>query len=291
MPVRTRLVGTSIRAKRVHARAARLAALVAVLVASLFVLSATAWASKEQSSSAGEYGPMYEHVPYGPKMQQNADIYQSRKPDSPIVILVHGGGWRFLFPLSRFERESRLLQAEGFTVFTVQYQQDNPNRPAFPLEPDDVELAAQWAIANAGEYNGNPHDVVLLGGSAGGQFVNVAAEQLNAEAPGAIKGVVSLSGPTDFRSLVPMIEEGFVENENFITSVYQAVGREEDGASYLYPTEAEEEAYEATWSPALQVNRGVPEMAALQQRKGADPAPTGAADERPPARTRVREHA
>ena len=190
------------------------------------------------------------HVSYGPRMRQYLDIYPSRTPNAPVVVLVHGGGWRVFDDLQRFERESEALQKQGITVFTINYDQDSPTKPAFPTEPNDVELAIQWAIENAARFDGNPNDVVLVGGSAGGQLVDVAGEQMDAASPGSIRGVVSLSGPSDFLTLVPLIQEGIVENENFITSVYQAVGREENGTPYMFATQAGEEAYERTWSPA-----------------------------------------
>jgi len=41
----------------------------------------------------------------------------------------------------------------------------------------------------------------LFGGSAGGQLVGMAAEQLNTTASGTVKAVVDLSGPSDFVGL------------------------------------------------------------------------------------------
>ncbi len=190
------------------------------------------------------------HVSYGPRLRQYLDVYPSKTPNAPIVVLVHGGGWRTFDSLLRFERESEDLQRAGITVFTISYDQDNPSKPAFPLEPNDVELAIEWATENATRFNGNPNDLVLVGGSAGGQLVDVAGEQMDAASPGMVRGVVSLSGPSDFLTLVPLIQEGIVENENFITSVYQAVGREENGTPYMFPTQAEQESYERSWSPA-----------------------------------------
>jgi|GEM_PF-2007840 acetyl esterase len=197
------------------------------------------------------YGTVYEHLLYGPKFRQNLNVFVSATPDSPIVVLIHGGGWRYYDALVHFEMESLALQQQGFTVFTINYDQDSETTPAFPGEPNDVELAIRWALSNAATYHGNPGKLVLLGGSAGGHLAAVAAEQINAAAPGTVKGVISLSGPTDFRTLVPLIEHNALPNEEFDHNVYQAVGREPNGTPYMYTNPAEEEAFEAKWSPAL----------------------------------------
>jgi acetyl esterase/lipase len=228
-----------------------MAATAAALAAALLSLPC-AHADAGVRVTADAYGPMYEHIHYGPLFAQYLDVYQAPTAGSPIVVLVRGGGWRLFEPLTDFESESLSLQQQGFTVVTIQYRPDTERRPAFPMEPSDVRLAVEWAIANGGRYNGNPADVVLLGASAGGQLVDVVGEQLAAADPGAIRGVVSLSGPTDLRSLTRMIQAGAVSNEEFVSSVYRAEARNsETGQPYLYTTPWKQEAFEARWSPAL----------------------------------------
>lgn len=232
--------------------AAALASLLALLLGAL-ALSPPALA-EPAASRPGAFGPIYEHIAYGPRLRQYLNVYASRTPRSPLVVLVHGGGWRYFDALVHFESESLGLQAQGFTVVTINYDQDSERTPAFPTEPNDVSMAVKWAIANAAAYNGDPGKLVLLGGSAGGHLSALVAEQMNAAAPGTVKGVVTLSGPTNFRQLMPLIEANKLPNEGFKQSVLQAVGREPSGKPYLFSNPAEQEAYEARWSPALQVN-------------------------------------
>jgi acetyl esterase/lipase len=235
--------------RRRRAGAARIAATAATLAAALL---SPPCADAGARVTADPYGPMYEHIHYGPLLAQYLNIYQAPDAGSPIVVLVRGGGWRAFDPLTDFESESLSLQQQGFTVVTIQYRPDTERRPAFPTEPTDVRLAVEWAIANGSRYDGNPADVVLLGASAGGQLVDVIGEQLAAADPGAIRGVVSLSGPADLRSLTRMIQTGVVSNEEFVSSVYRAEARNgETGQPYLYTTPWKQEAFEARWSPAL----------------------------------------
>jgi acetyl esterase len=203
------------------------------------------------ASLSSPYGPVYERLRYGPGYRQVTDVFQSASPNSPLVVLVHGGGWRFDFALSQFAPQSKALQAQGFTVFDIQYKPDSETTPAFPMEPNDVMLATRWAIANAASFSADPGKVVLLGGSAGGHLVSLAAEQLDSESPGTVKGVISLSGPMNFTTLLPMIQDGAITNENFITSVEQALGLGVEPS--VFASRSEAESYPATWSPALHV--------------------------------------
>jgi acetyl esterase/lipase len=205
---------------------------------------------------AATTGTAFDNVAYGGEAEQLLDIYPASQTvaargfgassgaGSPVVVLVHGGGWRTqtVFTLRNFRAESRSLQEAGFTVFTIDYRQDSSEVAAFPMEPQDVLRAVHWAVDHAASYGGDPNQLVLVGGSAGGQLVAVVAEQLAASNPGLVKGVVTLSGPFSF----PQIREDFrnetITSENFKASVHMALkwwgGR--------FPMAFAEE-----WSPAL----------------------------------------
>jgi acetyl esterase/lipase len=186
--------------------------------------------------------PVYEYVSYGPSPMEVANIYPSSTPQSPIVILIHGGGWRNQGPLGRLEWPARGLQRQGFTVLEINYDQDSLLATAFPLEPTDLIAAVRWAKANAAGYNGNPSDVVLVGGSAGGHLAALVAERLDSTSPGAIRGVVTLSGPMNFITLMPTLEGDTYSNDAFVKSVHRALG---------FQTGPYPRAYAEEWSPAL----------------------------------------
>jgi acetyl esterase/lipase len=224
----------------------------------LIACSALALAgSAAAPGSASASGAIYENLAYGPRLAQRLNVFASSTPGAPIVILVHGGGWRYQYALSRFTPESLALQAQGFTVFDINYRQDSERRPAFPVEPDDVMLATEWAIANAAAYNGNAGNVVLLGGSAGGNLVGLAAEQLNTAHPGTVRGVISLSGPMNLAKLVSLVEERVVTNEQFVVSLDLALGKDPapTGATTAAASEpTTTEVNPVTASPSLQLS-------------------------------------
>lgn len=183
---------------------------------------------RERRQSSSPAGPFYERVAYGPKHGELANIWASSTPSSTTVILIHGGGWRKQGGLSYLKKQALALQSQGFSVFSINYRQDTANKPAFPLEPNDVIMATQWAIAHASTYNADPANVVLVGGSAGGNLAALAAEQLDAAHTGTVRAVVSLSGPMDFETLIPLVDDGTIQNKNFITSIYRAIGGDEE---------------------------------------------------------------
>jgi acetyl esterase/lipase len=188
--------------------------------------------------------PIYRGVSYGPSPGELQTIYAARSSGAPSVILVHGGGWRLQKLATEDGSQAKSLQLQGFTVFDVNYDQDSPSVAAFPLETNEIAAATQWAIAHAGEYNADPANVVMIGGSAGGQLAARTAELLDTAAPGTVRAVVSLSGPMNFTTLVAMAQAGQIKDRNYVTSIGQALG-------CLGVLSACSPAFETEWSPAL----------------------------------------
>lgn len=215
------------------------------LAASSGALAAATRAAHRPPKGSGE--TIYRSLSYGPSPHEILDVYASSTPGSTTIVLVHGGGWRKQRDLAKLEAESRSLQRAGLTVFNINYDQDSSSARAFPLESNDVVEATRWAVAHAAGFDGDPHNVVLIGGSAGGQLVAIAAEQLAVSDPGMVRGVISLSGPMNFVSLWPQIEDRQIENENFRLSVELALGMT---GTHKFPTAFAEE-----WSPTMHVPR------------------------------------
>jgi len=231
---------------RIAARAGRLLGLL-VLAAVVLATAAGASAATKPIKAAAEL-PSYENLRYGPSPFEVANVYPAAQAGAPIVVMVHGGGWRKQGTLGRLGDEARALQGEGATAVEINYDQDSLLTPAFPIEPNDVAAATRWAIANAASFNADPSTVILLGGSAGGNLVALVAEQLDAANPGTVDAVISLSGPMDFVSLWPKLEADMLANESFTKSVQWALGMPTEGSPF--PA-----AFAQQWSPALHVPR------------------------------------
>jgi acetyl esterase/lipase len=148
---------------------------------------------------------------YGSSPYQTVIVYRAKTNGSPLVILVHGGGWDSSTKVNHLPKEAADLQAAGFAVFDVNYDTMPRTYGAFPLEIDDVVDATIWAMAHATSYGASSTNVEMIGGSAGGQLVAMAAEDLNASHPGTVRTIVTLSGALDFVLRMRDIEAGTVK--------------------------------------------------------------------------------
>lgn len=90
----------------------------------------------------------------------------------PMVIWVHGGGWRAGFK-ELGEYTARKIAAEGYVVLNINYRLA-PEHP-FPAGVEDCLGAIVWAKREAARFNGDPSRVAIAGESAGGNLAALAA--------------------------------------------------------------------------------------------------------------------
>jgi len=139
---------------------------------------------------------------YGASPYRTVVVYPSATAGSPVVVMVHGGGWASSTGGSYQVREALGLQRAGLTVVAANYDTFDRVTGAFPTEVDDVVAAARWSVAHAADWGADGADLELVGGSAGGQLVELAADRLDAEAPGTVRAVVTISGALDLVTLL-----------------------------------------------------------------------------------------
>ncbi|HEY3755787.1 MAG TPA: alpha/beta hydrolase [Opitutaceae bacterium] len=109
------------------------------------------------------------------------------------VILVHGGGWA----AGDKQKDPRPLLAPltsaGFAWFSINYRLAPQYH--YPACLDDVYTAIRWVKAHAAEYGVDPHRLALVGESAGGHLVEMAA--LEGPPDTKVEAVVPFFGPAD----------------------------------------------------------------------------------------------
>lgn len=110
------------------------------------------------------------NVSYGPlPLVHSLDIYRPDRPGPhPVVLYVHGGGFRSLSKDSHWIMGLKFAQA-GFVVFNINYRLAPAHK--FPAAPEDVSRAWAWVQDHAAAHDGDPTRVVLAGESAGGNLV------------------------------------------------------------------------------------------------------------------------
>jgi len=123
----------------------------------------------------------------------------------PLVIYVHGGGWRSGDKSGAFQRgDSRMLFQLGFAVASINYRLAPQSH--FPAQIHDCKLAVRYLRNNAEELGIDPDKIGIWGSSAGGHLVSLmgtANESDGLEGPGLegissrVSAVVDHFGPTD----------------------------------------------------------------------------------------------
>ncbi|GII52070.1 hypothetical protein Pth03_04590 [Planotetraspora thailandica] len=154
----------------------------AVIMAFIMVPADSVTASTSRYERSFNYGPAELTAIWHP-------LSSGRRP---VVIMVHGGGWR------RGTRESlsghaRFMADRGYQVFNLDYRLKVP----WPAPRDDVAAAYDWIAARAGYFAADMSDVVLFGESAGGQLVTNLGTL--GQAGYVFRGVVGMSPVADPR--------------------------------------------------------------------------------------------
>jgi acetyl esterase/lipase len=116
--------------------------------------------------------PTLRDLPYGTDPKHRLDVYLPSAPEkAPVIVLVHGGGWRFGDKANEPVWRNKVAHwtQSGAIVVSVNYRlmpQANPLEQA-----KDVARALSYVQAHAGEWGGAPDRLILMGHSAGGHLV------------------------------------------------------------------------------------------------------------------------
>lgn len=129
---------------------------------------------------------------YGDDPKQGVDFFPAAKPNAPLHVFIHGGGWRLL------DRAANAFVLDGLpdrdmAVAVVGYRQI----PHVPLSTivTDVRAAVALLFARADELGVDRNCIVISGHSAGGHLAAMALPTQN------FAGGVLLSGHYDLESL------------------------------------------------------------------------------------------
>jgi len=110
---------------------------------------------------------------------QILDIYvPPSKGPHPLVLYIHGGGWRgghtrHSGAFADFPAALAAFASEGFTIASLEYRLSSEAR--FPAQLQDANAAIRFLRAHARQYKIDPAKVGLWGGSAGGHLAALTA--------------------------------------------------------------------------------------------------------------------
>lgn len=127
------------------------------------------------------------------------DLYgppRAEGPPRPIVLFVHGGGWRH-GDKSMVRDKPAAFVSQGYLFASVGYRLDPPVTPRD--QGADVASAVAWLHEHATDYGGDGDRIFLMGHSAGAHLAALVATDPRLLAPhdlepAALDGIVLLDG-------------------------------------------------------------------------------------------------
>jgi acetyl esterase/lipase len=186
----------------------------------------------QRMQAASESGSV--EFSYGTDPLQKLDYWNPPALGSPLVIYVHGGGWkRGDKGMAAGEKGAHFLQ-QGYAFASVNYRLV----PACTVEEQaqDVANAIAYVIRNAQKLGFDGKRVALMGHSAGAHLVALVGTDLSylkaAEIGGkALRGVIPLDGAAYD------VPRQIAEGGNFMHDTYlQAFGNDPERQKKLSPT-------------------------------------------------------
>lgn len=143
------------------------------------------------------------------------DLYVPPKQSAPlpVILWVHGGGWRGGSKGSG-GRALPMLQ-RGYAVVDVGYRLSG--EAIFPAQVEDCKAAVRWVRANADKYGLDPKRIGAWGSSAGGHlvaFLGTSGDvrefdtEANRQYSSRVQAVCDWFGPTDFLQMDEHMIEG-----------------------------------------------------------------------------------
>jgi arylformamidase len=141
---------------------------------------------------------------YGGGPNETFDIFPARKPDSPVLVFIHGGWWRSLDKRDHSFVAASLVSA-GAMVVVPNYALC-PGTSARPTSIETITLQMVRALESvyryAERFGGNPRHIVVAGHSAGGQLAAMMLQcewqRVAADLPAdLVRAALSISGVHD----------------------------------------------------------------------------------------------
>jgi acetyl esterase/lipase len=124
----------------------------------------------------------------------------------PVLVAIHGGGWRRLDKAGYGSRIASAFVREGYVVVAPNYELSARDKPTWPENLEDVQAAVTWVRQNASALGIDPNRIAAIGESAGANLaalVGTASLAAPGGEPGssAVQAVIAFSTPTDLTQL------------------------------------------------------------------------------------------
>ncbi len=141
-----------------------------------------------------------QNIPYGTDPSQKLDLGlpAGRTSSTPLVVIVHGGGW------SQGDKGELTwllngLKQRGFAAANINYRLTLNQPDNYKMQLDDLDSAIQFTLRLAAVHSFNGQKLYIVGHSAGGHLSLCYAYTRNAN--GKVKAVGAMAAPTNLFSM------------------------------------------------------------------------------------------
>ena len=110
----------------------------------------------------------------GGNQRQMLDLFLPREKSDelrPLLVYIHGGGWRGGSKEGGLRHLQSLLEGSGFAGAAINYRLTN--EASWPSQIHDCKAAIRWLKAHAAKYGYDPERIAVWGTSAGGHLVSM----------------------------------------------------------------------------------------------------------------------
>lgn len=155
-------------------------------------------------------------VPYADteNPRQKLDLYLPKKKGPkplPVIVFIHGGGWKAGNKSSGAATLSRLVLSEQYIGVSLAYRLTQEAH--WPAQIHDCKAAIRWLKAHAAELGADPDRIAVWGNSAGGHLASLLGTTGDTpELDGSlgshsklstkVRCVINFYGPQNFRTMV-----------------------------------------------------------------------------------------
>ena len=178
--------------------------------------------------------PGAEELSYGTDPLQKLDYWKPKMPGSPLVIFVHGGGWKRGDKRGAVGVKDTHFLELGYAFASVNYRLVPANK--VEEQAQDVANAIAYLIKNAEKLGFDGKRVALIGHSAGAHLVALVGTDLSylkqAEVDAkSLRGIIPLDGAAYD------VPRQIAEGGSFMHDTYeQAFGTDPERQKKLSPT-------------------------------------------------------
>jgi arylformamidase len=138
---------------------------------------------------------------YGPSQVERLDVFQTRQPNAPVNVFVHGGAWRSQTAAGYAMLAEAFVGAGAHCAILDFGSVEQTDGDLLPMV-EQVRRAIAWVYRNAERFGGDPDRIFLSGHSSG---AHLGGCLVTTDWPGLglpvdlIKGAVLTSGMYDLR--------------------------------------------------------------------------------------------